>query len=296
MEYRCCSSKIGRQPSLTRNGVFWGISFIILPFVVLFWLCPFVSPWTLGNDYAMFPIQHQLELMFSIKTGSFPLFVPGFLGGHSSSALTLSQIYHPISHLASILPGYWNGKALEWNTFLRLLSLGLAQLSLFAFLRSLKVGIPSAFVLSIITVYNLRMLDLFRYGAALESWTGLIFLLSTIGHHYLRPTPFKSRFLIVCSTYWLVCSGHPQMMYYALCGAAIFVLVLPYFVASLPSLDQNEFPTIRRFWLHTAVATVAAEAILSGWALSPISCPLSRAAVVPAVGASTPGCERFSCF
>ena len=200
-----------------------------MPFVLLFWLCPFVSPWTLGNDYAMFPIQHQLELMFSIKTGSFPLFVPGFSGGQSSSALTLSQIYHPISHIASILPDYWNGKALEWNTFLRLLSLGLAQLSLFVFLRCLKVGTAAAFVLSFITVYNLRMLDLFRYGASLESWTGFIFLVSTIGYHYLSPTPLKSPFLIICSTYWLVCSGHPQMMYYSLCGAALFTVLLTIF-------------------------------------------------------------------
>jgi len=205
----------------------------------------------------MFPIQHQQELMFSIKTGSFPLFVPGFSGGQSSSALTLSQIYHPISHIASILPGYWNGKALEWNTFLRLLSLGLAQFSLFAFLRCLKVGTPSAFVLSVITVYNLRMLDLFRYGASLESWTGFIFLFTTIGTHYLRSTPFKSRFLIICSTYWLVCSGHPQMMYYALCGAALFVLVLPYFVAALPNVNQNEFSTMRRFRVQVAASVLA---------------------------------------
>jgi len=268
MEYRSCSGKIGRQPSLKRNDVFWGISFLILPFVFLFWLCPFVSPWTLGNDYPMFPIQHQLELMFSIKTGSFPLFVPGFSGGQSSSALTLSQIYHPISHLASILPGYWNGKALEWNTFLRLLSLGLAQLSLFTFLRYLKVPKPSAFVLSIITVYNLRMLDLFRYGASLESWTGFVFLFSTIGHHYLRPTPFKSRFLIICSTYWLVCSGHPQMMYYSLCGATLFVLVLPYFVAALPNANQAKFPTVRRFWLQTA-ALVLVGILLSAAYIAP---------------------------
>ncbi|MGB5616556.1 MAG: YfhO family protein [Desulfobacterales bacterium] len=213
----------------------------------------------------MFPIQHQLELMFSIKTGSFPLFVPGFSGGQSSSALTLSQIYHPISHIASILPDYWNGKALEWNTFLRLLSLGLAQFSLFFFLRCLKVGTAAAFVLSVIAVYNLRMLDLFRYGASLESWTGFIFLFSTIGTHYLRPTSFKSQFLIICSTYWLVCSGHPQMMYYSLCGAALFVLVLPYFVATLPNVNQNEFPTMRRFWIQVAASVLAGILLASAY-------------------------------
>ena len=257
MEYRCCSGKIEWKHSLSGGGIFFTVGFLALPFVLLFWLCPFVSPWTLGNDYAMFPIQHQLELMFSIKTGSFPLFVPGFSGGQSSSALTLSQIYHPIAHIASILPDYWNGKALEWNTFLRLVSLGLAQLSLFVFLRCLKVGTAAAFVLSFITVYNLRMLDLFRYGASLESWTGFIFLFSSIGYHYLRPTPFKGPFLIICSTYWLVCSGHPQMMYYSLGGVALFVLILPYFVAALPTVTRDDFPTKRRFWGQVATFVFA---------------------------------------
>ena len=49
------------------------------------------------------------------------------MGGQTSSALTLGQIYHPISHIAASLPGYWEGKALEWINLLRLLSLGVAQ-------------------------------------------------------------------------------------------------------------------------------------------------------------------------
>lgn len=127
------------------------------------------------------------------------------------------------------------------------------------------MGTAAAFVLSVIAVYNLRMLDLFRYGASLESWTGFIFLFSTIGTHYLRPTSFKSQFLIICSTYWLVCSGHPQMMYYSLCGAALFVLVLPYFVATLPNVNQNEFPTMRRFWIQVAASVLAGILLASAY-------------------------------
>ena len=252
MEHSDSSSQIGRHGPPLKKAVFIQMFFLVIPFVLMFWLCPFVSSGTLGNDYAMFPIQHQLELMFSVKTGSFPLYVPGFSGGQSSSALTLSQIYHPISHVASLLPNYWNGKALEWNTFLRLISLGLAHISLFIFLRYLKVEVAAAFVLSFITVYNLRMLDLFRYGASLESWTGFIFLVSTLGYQYLKPTPIRGPLLIAGSTYWLVCSGHPQMMYYALCGAALFAIVLPFFVAVLPKIGSEDRISARRFWLQTA--------------------------------------------
>ncbi|RLC13085.1 MAG: hypothetical protein DRI57_16900, partial [Deltaproteobacteria bacterium] len=136
----------------------------ILPFLMFLWMIPFISDGTLGNDYPRFSIDHQIELMFSLKTGSFPLYVPGFAGGQTASALTLGQIYHPISHIAALMPGYWNGKALEWNTLLRLLSLACAHLTLFIFLRKLRLGSLMAFVLTTVTVYNLRMLDLFRYG------------------------------------------------------------------------------------------------------------------------------------
>ena len=142
---------------------------------MFFWMVPFISNWIIGNDYTRFPIQNQLELMFSLKTGSVPLYIPGFAGGQSASALTLGQMYHPISHLAALMPGYWHGKALEWNTLLRLISLGIAHLFLYKFLCRIRLNIVFAFLISTVTVYNLRMLDLFRYGASLESWTGLIF-------------------------------------------------------------------------------------------------------------------------
>ena len=88
---------------------------LLLPFLMFFWILPFISDITVGNDYPRFSIHEQIELMFSIKTGSFPLYIPGYAGGQSASALTLGQLFHPISHLTSLLPGYWSGNALEWN-------------------------------------------------------------------------------------------------------------------------------------------------------------------------------------
>ena len=114
---------------------------------------PFISSLTLGKDYAIFPIQHQMELMFSLKMGSFPLYVPGFAGGQTASALMLGQIFHPLTHMATLLPGYWSGNALEWNTLLRLFSLGLAHLAIFVFVRDLGVSKLFSFIVSFITVY-----------------------------------------------------------------------------------------------------------------------------------------------
>ena len=84
----------------------------------------------IGNDYTTFAIQQQMELMLALRTGSFPLFVPTLYGGLTASALTLGQLHHPIAHLAVRLPGYGQGRALDWNTVLRLVSLGIAHASL----------------------------------------------------------------------------------------------------------------------------------------------------------------------
>jgi len=210
------------------------------------WMLPFVSDLSLGNDYQRYPIQEQMELMFSLKSGSFPLYAPGFVGGQSASALTLGQIYHPISHIAALMPGYWNGKALEWNTFLRLLSLGFIHLVIFLLLMDLGTGVLFAFVLSFVTVYNLRMLDLFRYGASLESWTGHLLLCGVIGLFCIRKNKRMGALWIPVSTYWLVTSGHPQMMYYGLFGAILFTILIPYIVKALiPGRYLNIKETIK---------------------------------------------------
>ncbi len=234
--------RIGVSVSLT-------LLIIALPFAIFFWILPFFSGLTLGNDYTRYPIQHQMELMFSLKMGSFPLYVPGFAGGQSATALTLGQVFHPISHIASFLPGYWNGMALEWNTFLRLIFLGCAQLALFAFLKKLGFENILAFLLSFVTIYHLRMLDLFRYGASLESWTGFIFLCSAIGWYCIEPDNRYCPLFIIGTTYWLICSGHPQMMYFGLIGAGIFTMAIPFLIGELLYDKKIDGPNALRIWL-----------------------------------------------
>ncbi len=226
---------------------------IILPFIMFYWMFPFLSAKTLGADYQLFSINEQLEFLFSIKTGSFPLYSPGYSFGHSSSALTLSQVYHPLSHISSILPGYWNGKALEWNTVFRLLSLGITQLALFLFLRTTKLNLLFAFLLSLITVYNMRMLEAFRYGASIEAFTGHLLLCSVIGWYFIRPMKWLGPLSITGMTYLLVCSGHPPMMFYGLLGAGVFTLIVPFFVTIMrPDIDVD-FKTAFRFWVEAGL-------------------------------------------
>jgi hypothetical protein len=240
---------------------------IILPFILLYWMMPFLSDLSLGADYPLFSINDQLSLLFSIKTGSFPLYVSGFNFGHSSSALTLGQVYHPISHIASLLPGYWNGKALEWNTFLRLLTLGLTHLMLFVFLKKIKVNTLFSFLLSLITVYNLRMLEAFRYGASLEAYTGNLWLCTLIGWYFISPSRWFGPLCITGATYLLICSGHPPMMFFGLVGAGIFTLVVPFFLATmLPDKDIN-FKIALRFWIKVIFYVIGGILLSSAYIL-----------------------------
>jgi len=210
---------------------------------------PFVADLMMGLDFRD-TIFQQMELLFSIKTGSFPLYHPGYVLGHSSVVMTWSQLFHPISHLASVMPGYWNGKAVQWYTFLKLLSLGFTQLVLFAFLRNLRLNMLFSFLISFITVYNLRMLDLFRFGASLEAYTGYLLLCTVIGWYFVHPSRWLGPLSIIIATYLLIVSGHPQHMYYGLIGAGLFLLLVPFFLSNI-LVQHINFNNVLRFWVKT---------------------------------------------
>jgi len=122
--------------SLPMSRLLYAVIFL-MPFLMLNWMIPFFSDATLGKDYTNVYIRQQMELMFSLKTGSFPLFMPDFAAGQAAVSLTMGQLFHPIPHMAAHLPAYWSGYALEWVTLLKLLSLIGSQMMLFAFLKKL---------------------------------------------------------------------------------------------------------------------------------------------------------------
>ena len=206
---------------------------LVLPFLVFAWMAPFLDALTISHDYVVYAIGNQLELQLAIASGEWPLFVPGFAAGAPAPALMLGQLYHPISHLAAALPGYWNGLALEWNSALRLISLGLTHLALFAFLRRLAITPAIAFGISAVTVYNLRMLDLFRYGASLEGYTATLLLCTALAWHFAEPTRRLGPVAIALSTALLLVSGHPQITYYGLLSAAIIWGLTPSLVRAV---------------------------------------------------------------
>ncbi len=248
-----------KKQQLSIRGAY-GVFFLFLPYLVFYWLVPFIGSLTIGNDYARYSIQYQLELQYSLEHGSFPLYAPGFAGGRSSAALTLGQIFHPASHLSAFMPGYWEGLALEWNTFFRLLQLGFAQLLVFLLLTRLRITWPVALFLSFITIYNLRMLDLFRYGASLENYTGYIFLCTAIGFYFLKPSKILGPLCIVIATYLLICGGHPQMMFYGLLGAMIAALVIPFAFRAIKG--NIEFSKHDLFSFYSRVGTFSFIGVL----------------------------------
>jgi hypothetical protein len=240
---------------------------IAMPFIMFHSTIPFLSDSVIGSDYLLYPIRYQMELLFSIKTGSFPLYVPGFASGHSAAALTLGQIYHPLPHIASMMPGYWSGKAVEWNSFYKLLSLGLTQFVLFLFLRRLKVDSLSAFLLSFITVYNLKILDLIRHGPPLEAYTGHLLLCAAIGWYFINPSGWTGPVLIIVATYLLVCSGHPEEMYYGLLGSALFTSVAPFFIPAMLTDIKVDLSIALRFWLKTISCLILGIMLSSAYLL-----------------------------
>ena len=227
---------------------------LALPFAIFYWMSP-IGDLSVGNDYVVFSIDHQLALQYSLERDSFPLYAPGFAGGNSSAALTLGQLYHPLPHLAALLPGYWKGAPLEANTVLKLISIGLAHLILFLLLLRLRLSDVPAFIISFITVYNLRMLDMYRYGASLENYIGFIMLIGAMGRYYLRPSKFFGPLFVIISTYLLVTGGHPQMMYFGLLGAGLFGLFIPFVFPTVGA--EGDLPTMWRFYRNMGLCLLA---------------------------------------
>ena len=222
--------------------------FLAIPFGMFAWLLPFVSSVTIGNDYSIFGPGQQIELMWSAWKGTFPLYMPGFAEGHSTAAMTLGQLYHPLSWISSIMPRYRHGQALEWNTFFRLLSLGLAHAFLFKLCRRLHIKPLPSFLLTVPVIYNLRMLDSFRYGAALDAYVGMVLAATATGFVYFDRESKRPIALLGVCTYLLTVSGHPQWSFFGLTGVGLFALLFPWLAVALdPEIDALSVESLVRY-------------------------------------------------
>jgi len=240
----------------------WPLFCLALPFGVFYWMLPFVSGLTLGQDYGVHAVIHQMHLLFSLKNGAFPLYIPEYAGGgQSAGALTQGYLFHPLTHLAGLMKPYWNGDALEVYTLINLISLGLTHWALFYFLRRLRLCGTLAFVFSLITVYNLRMLDHFRYGGALQNYNAFLMLAVCLGLLCLRPHRWRLCAAAILSAYLLVCGGQPQMAYYGLLGCAVLTVCYPFYLRAVLPDDrpQADFPK----YAGRALFCVAAGVLLA---------------------------------
>ena len=234
------------------GGRGWILVALVQPFVLLWWLVPWISGVSIGNDYPVYAIEYQQELLLSVVHGSYPLYVPGFHHGQSAAALSLGGLHHPIAWVCSLMPGYWHGHALHWNTLFRLFSLGLAHAALWRLLRGLRLPWALGWLLSTLALYNLRMLDMFRFAATLEAWTGTWLVVSAAGWLWLDRRSRVAPFALSLATWWLVCSGHPQFAYFGAMAAGIFLLALPWLGAAGLGAPTSPWPSARAFYARCA--------------------------------------------
>jgi hypothetical protein len=237
---------------------------LLLPFIIFWWLLP-GSPVTIGNDYPDYSIKSQMEYFYSISNGTFPLFVPDYWFGQTSAALPLAQIYHPVAWLTYIMPGYWEKDTLLIYSSTKLISLGTANLVLFFFFTRMGLGKFLAFICSFVVIYNLRMLDLFRYGASLETYTGFILLIVSLEYLYRDIEKYSRKLFVIFSTYLVIVSGHPQMSYYALLGAGVFLFLLPILLKN--STANKSTPTPVYFILTSSALFITGILLSSTFSL-----------------------------
>lgn len=241
---------------------------LVLPWVVLYWLDPWLSTLSIGADYPAFSINDQLILQFSLAHGTMPLFVPGFAFGQSVGAATLGQLFHPVSHLAALLPEYWSGGALRNYTLVNLLTLGLTGAAVSVALRRIGIGPVATLLASFLLLFNLRMLDFLRYGASLQSYLG--FVLASVALLRLAAVGPTARgvVLLAVATTLMLCSGHPQAAYLGMLGLVVIAPLAPILVADLAPGAHRARPTGMRF-LASAGAGLALGTLLASAYLLP---------------------------
>jgi hypothetical protein len=151
-----------------------------------------------------------VEPWWSMSTGGMPV------GG-----LALAQIFHLPAWLLSHVPGYWTGDAVRVFAVRHLLLLGFAHGLGYVVLRRVgRVPPVAAWVLSFALLYQLRTLDCFRYGSALDAfvygYAALSFALL-----YLKEGSAWSVAAVGAAVHLLFTAGYPPMLLYMAVAAAL---------------------------------------------------------------------------
>lgn len=194
-----------------RDPVPWAL--LLAPVVFLGWTV--LGPLTLGKDYLHYNVRVPETLRFYTGEGLEPMWYPHQTGGIPVGGLFYGQYFHLPAWLTSRVPGFWKGDALRVLATRHLLLFLVAQAVYYAALRR-AVGLERgpSWLVSLVLVYNLRSLDAFRYGIALDAavYTQAALLLATV--HLRQP----SRWLlasITLSTQFLFTCGYPVLVPFA---------------------------------------------------------------------------------
>lgn len=239
----------------------------LLPFVMFHWMLPFITEIAPGHIFVKHYNWLQTEYMFALRTGTFPL---NLIFGYDQSNVGAphSLIYLPIPYIAALIPGYWTGQAIHINILLHLLTIPVAHYVLYMFLRKINLTKAIAFFLSTATVYCPRILFPFFYGFALQAWTGHLILCAAISFYCLKRSKTKGPLSIIGATYWLINSGHPEEMYFGLLAVLFFLLIIPYFLATLLPDRDTSLKTVTSFWSRVAFL-IATGILLSAAGILP---------------------------
>lgn len=247
-----------KQPSILSRGTLPWIVMALLPAVLLHWMLPFVSDVGPGRSFMRYSMWFQKEMMYALKTGTFPLFMPTSFGGMQSSVVAgVGQMFLPIPYVASMLPGYWAGNGSEWNLLLLLMMIPVGHMMLFAFLKRLNIHVLPAFFLSTITIYAPRLLTSISYGPGIGIWVGQIFLCAVIGLYCLQPVGWKRPLCIIGAVYWIINSGIPGETFYALLGTVLFTFYVPFLIRALCPAKAPAFSKTLWFWAQTGIYGIA---------------------------------------
>ena len=197
---------------------------VLPPILFLGWIV--AGPFTLGNDYLVYPVQGAQSFRFLTGEGLEPMWYPHATGGIPIGGLFFAQYFHWPAWLASHAPGFWTGEALRWIGLRHLLLLAAAQALFYAaFRRGIRLGPGESYVLSFVCVYQLRSLDAVRYGTGIDGvvYAQAVVLLGML--HVLAPSRGLLALAVVASQLLLTC-GYPVAIPFVALAATVAVPVL----------------------------------------------------------------------
>ncbi len=207
-----------RRTSLIVAGLF-----LLLPHVVYAFLWWGPGHLTIGNDYPVYQARQQLIFMQAVRDGTFPLWLPGELGGVPFADYLFAGQYWPVTWVMLTVDAVFNGFQLEILTHVHLFFLSMAGFFTYLVARRLGVSALPALVAGIVFLFNFRMLDAFRYAMALDVVVWLPVAIYLIERITARP---RMRFALLYAIvqYMLLTPGHMQEAFYCIGFANVYLV------------------------------------------------------------------------